>query len=107
MATHQIGKFKWRFSEEGFQFKFGDGEVKTLFGKKKDNDQPEYDNYQGDDSDYGYDNGYDEGYDQGYDDGYDSGDTYYDDEAGNYEDGYYDDGDQGEGDDGVTVIDLK
>jgi len=101
MATHQIGKFKWRFSEEGFQFKFGDGEVKTLFGKKKDNDQPEYDNYQGDDSDYGYDNGYDEGYDQGYDDGYDSGDTYYDDEAGNYEDGYYDDGDQGEGDDGV------
>ena len=104
MATHQIGKFKFRIGKSGFQYKFGDGEVKTVFGKKQDSAQPEYDNYRADDSDYGYENGYDdgyydqpqadEGYEQGYDDGYDDG--YYENE-GQDDDGYYPEEGEGSG----------
>ncbi len=58
MAAHQIGNFKWKISKDGFQYKIGDGEVKTLFGPKHESAQPEYDNYRGEDSDYQYDDGY-------------------------------------------------
>ena len=91
MAAHQIGKFKFKISKNGFQYKWGDGEAKTLF-KPAPRDEDEYMRYQGDDSDYAYeeDNGY---YDQPepeevYDDQYyddveamgDEGDVYYDEE---------------------------
>ena len=91
MAAHQIGKFKFKISKNGFQYKWGDGEPKTLF-KPARHDEDDYMRYQGDDSDYAYeeDNGY---YDQPepeevYDDQYydetgdmgGEGDVYYDEE---------------------------
>lgn len=86
MATHQIGKFKFRLSEKGFQYKWGDGSIHTIaFGKAGD-EGGDNGRYQGDDSDYAYENqeGYysDEPSADGYDDGYD-----YDDQSAEPADG--------------------
>lgn len=89
MATHQIGNFKFKISKNGFQYKVGDGEVKTLFKSNKRAEEDDYARYQGgDDSDYAYED--DQGYydqpeaDENYDDGY-----------------YYEDAQRADGDDDV------
>ncbi len=97
MATHQIGKFKFRLSRKGFQYKWGDGSIHTIaFGRAEDGADDNA-RYQGDDSDYAYEN--QNGYypkddsNEGYDDGYD-----YVDQPGESADGeegaYYEDGEE-------------
>lgn len=81
MATHQIGKFKFRLSKKGFQYKWGDGSIHTIAFSGAEGETGNSARYQGDDSDYAYENqnGYypeddsADGYD-GYGDGYDYGD---------------------------------
>ena len=44
MATLKLGKLKINKSEEGFAYRFGDGEIHRLrFGKKRQDAAPEYD----------------------------------------------------------------
>ena len=92
MATHQIGNFKFKISKNGFQYKVGDGEVKTLFKSNKRAEEDDHARYQGgDDSDYAYED--EQGYydqpeaDENYNDGY-----YYEDaqRAEGGDDVYYD-----------------
>ena len=130
MATHTLGKLKFNLSKQGLAYRWGDGQVRRLFGRKKvkansDNtdeyndidgaeayDDPGFDDAQDYADDPGYDDGYadddyaDDGYaDNGYDDGYaDDGyaDGYADDDYA--DDGYADDGyaDDGYADDGYA-----
>lgn len=111
MATHKLGKLRFRFEDKGLEFKWGDGEIRRL-GLKKKPEEPEYEgaydeeydapseddsemNYGGsrfaDDGDYedAVDDSYaDDGYDSDYADApYDDGEA--DDYADDYEDGDY------------------
>ncbi|MBQ6375206.1 MAG: hypothetical protein IJJ45_12065 [Clostridia bacterium] len=98
MATGKLGKLKLNLSKRGLAYRWGDGEVKRLFGSRAkpsaEDDYNEYDSANGD-----YDEYSDGGYDDGYaDDGY-ADDGYADD--GYADDGYADDGYAGDGyDDG-------
>ena len=123
MATHAIGKLRFKLSKDGLDYRWGDGEIKRLFGGRKQSadediieendamdgadgyDDPGYDDgYDDRDGDgYADDPGYDDGYadDPGYDDGYDDRDAGYDDDG--YDDRYDDDAgydDNGYDDDG-------
>ena len=34
MAMHKLGKIKFKFTGDGLAYRFGDGEIRHLFGKK-------------------------------------------------------------------------
>ena len=93
MATHALGKLKFNVSKNGLAYRWGDGEIKRLFGGKKAAAATD-DDYNDGNAEYEGEDGYsDPGYDDGYaDDGYDD-DGYGD---GNYDDRYSDE-DAGEG----------
>lgn len=111
MATHKIGKLKFRFNDGALEYRWADGEVRRLGKKQNEQYQDEYtDSYAKDyedeetfEPDYGddyapdnygdYDDYGDEDYGESYDDVYGS-DAYADDGyADDYaDDGYADDG---------------
>ena len=97
MATHQIGKFKFRLSKKGFQYKWGDGGIHTIAFGRTETEADDSVRYQGDDSDYAYENqdGYypDEDSAEGYDNGYDYADQPEEPAEGD-EDAYYGDGEE-------------
>lgn len=104
MATHALGKLKFNVSKEGLAFRWGEGKIRHVLGKRAATDDDNVEEYlDGEDefADPGYDDGGDYADDPNYDDrrndgGYDDGyadDDGYRNDGGYADDGYADDGD--------------
>lgn len=126
MAVHTLGKLKFKRTEKGFQFRFGNGKLHTFgLGKKKAADEAdENEFYEGDyvdpdmneyaDGEYAQDEYQDEYESDAYSESYEQpsqgryADGYEDDGYGDYDDGYqdeYDDYDDRADDDGYAGYD--